>query len=120
MAAENFENVDANVKIASDVVGKIAAIAALEVEGVAAMGNNITAELLGKVGMKNLLKTTEVEFFGNEVMIDTTITVDYGINIPVISQKVQQKIKQSVEGMTGLVVRNVNVNIAGISLVKEG
>ncbi len=111
---------EAKVKIANDVVGKIAAIAALEVDGVSAMGNNITTEILGKVGVKNLQKTTKVEIYGRDVKITVVITVDYGINIPSISQKVQAKVKQAVENMTELNVTDVDVRIAGISLVKEG
>ena len=110
---------NANVKIANDVVGKIAAIAALEVEGVSAMGNNITTEILGKVGMKNLLKAVKVEVTGKEVTLDVTITVEYGTSIPAVSQRVQAKVKQTVENMTGLEVADVNVRIAGVSINKE-
>lgn len=122
MAKEKFtdEAVETEVKIANDVVGKIAAIAALEVEGVTAMGNTITSELLSKVGIKNLLKTTKVDVLGKEVNIDVIITVEYGYNIPAVSQKVQARVKQAVENMTGLTVDDVNVRIAGISMVKEG
>lgn len=108
-----------SVKIANDVVGKIAAIAALEINGVSAMGNNITTEILGKAGIKNLMKNAKVEIVNNEVRLELAITVDYGINIPGISQAVQAKVKQTVENMTGLTVSDVNVRIAGINLVKE-
>ena len=107
---------ESTIKIANDVVGKIAAIAALEVDGVSAMGNNITTELLGRVGMKNLLKYVKVEVLGGEVIIDIAITIEYGRNIPAISQQVQARVKQSVENMTGLTVSDVNVRVAGISL----
>lgn len=106
------------VKIANDVVGKIAAIAALEIDGVSAMGNNITAEILGKVGIKNLMKNVKVDILNGEVRLELSITVDYGINIPGISQAVQNKVKQTVENMTGLVVSDVNVRIAGINLAQ--
>ena len=44
------------VKIASDVVAAIAALAATEIDGVYSMAGNITNELIGKLGMKNLSK----------------------------------------------------------------
>lgn len=115
---ENIKDYDcnANVKIANDVVGKIAAIAALEVEGVAAMGNNITTEILGKIGAKNLLKNVKVDVLGKEISIDIMVTIEYGYNIPATSQKVQARVKQSVENMTGLTVSDVDVRIAGISV----
>lgn len=117
---EMMENkFESKVKIANDVLGKIAAIAALEVEGVSAMGNNITTEIMGKVGIRNLMKNVKVDIIEGKVKLDLSVTVDYGMNIPVISAKVQAKVKQAVENMTGLPVSDVNVRIAGINLVKE-
>ena len=49
------------VKIADEVVAIIAALAATEVEGVASMAGNITNELVGKLGMKNLSKGVKVD-----------------------------------------------------------
>ena len=48
------------VKIASDVVAIIAAIAATETDGVSSMAGNITNELVGKFGMKKLSKGVKV------------------------------------------------------------
>ena len=42
------------VQIADEVVAIIAGLAATEVEGVDSMAGNITNELVGKLGMKNL------------------------------------------------------------------
>ncbi len=106
-------------KIANDVVCKIAAIAALEVEGVSSMGNNITTEILGKVGIKNLLRNVKIEVLGKELILGVVITVEYGYSIPAVSQKVQARIKQAVENMTGLTVADVNVRVSGISTNKE-
>ena len=47
------------VQIADEVVAIIAGLAATEVEGVASMAGNITNELVGKLGMKNLSKRCE-------------------------------------------------------------
>ena len=44
------------VKIADEVVAIIAGLAATEVDGVDSMAGNITNELVGKLGMKNLSK----------------------------------------------------------------
>ena len=50
------------VKIADEVVAIIAALAATEVEGVASMAGNITNEVIGKLGIKNLSKGVKVLF----------------------------------------------------------
>ena len=49
------------VKIADEVVAIIAALAATEVEGVASMAGNITNEVIGKLGIKNLSKGVKVD-----------------------------------------------------------
>ena len=49
------------VRIADEVVAIIAGLAATEVEGVDSMAGNITNELVGKLGMKNLSKGVKVD-----------------------------------------------------------
>ena len=49
------------MQIADEVVAIIAGLAATEVEGVDSMAGNITNELVGKLGMKNLSKGVKVE-----------------------------------------------------------
>ena len=107
------------VKIADDVVAMIAALAATEVEGVAAMSGNMTNELLSRVGVKNMSKGTRVEVLQKKVKVDLAITIEYGFNIPATCQRVQTKVKNAVENMTGLEVNDVNIRIAGINVARE-
>jgi len=105
-----------NVKIADDVIAMIAGLAATEVPGVAAMAGNVGNNLLSRVGINNLIKGSRIAVTGRSVKVDVAIIVEYGYNIPSISGKVQDKVKQSVETMTGLNVTDVNVKIAGVDL----
>ena len=107
------------VKIADDVVAMIAALAATEVEGVAAMSGNMTNEFLSGVGVRNAAKGTRVEVIQKKVKVDLAITIEYGFNIPATCQRVQTKVKNAVENMTGLEVTDVNIRIAGINVTKE-
>lgn len=107
------------VQIADDVVAMIASLAATEVEGVSAMAGNITNELMSKVGVKNLTKGVKVDVLSGNVKIDLALTMDYGYNIPATCQKVQSKVKSTVENMTGLVCSDVNIRISGISMNKD-
>lgn len=108
-----------SVKIADDVVAMIAALAATEVDGVAAMAGNMTNELLSRVGVRNLAKGAKVEVLNKKVKVDIAITVEYGYNIPSTCQSVQTKVKNAIENMTGLEVTDVNIRIAGISFSKQ-
>lgn len=107
------------VKIADDVVAMIAGIAATEVGGVAAMAGNITHEFMSKVGVKSLKKGVKVDVIGKKVRIDLALIMEYGYNIPVTSQKVQEKVKSAIENMTGLEVSDVNIRIAGVNMQKD-
>lgn len=104
------------VKIASDVVAVIAGLAANEIEGVHSMVGNITNEIIGKLGMKNMSKGVKVVLAGNAVHVDMTINMMYGFSIPEVSKQVQERVSQQIENMTGLIVPEVNVRIAGVSL----
>lgn len=107
------------VQIADDVVAMIASLAATEVEGVGAMVGNITNELMSKVGMKKLTKGVKVEILDQVVSVDLAITMEYGYNIPQTCQAVQNKVKASIENMTGLEVSDVNIRIAGVNMKTE-
>lgn len=116
---ENYalENEDAlgTVKIADEVVAIIAGLAATEVKGVTSMVGNITNELVGKLGMKNLSKGVHIEVSPEDVKVDLAINIAYGYNIPEISKAVQDKVKNAIETMTGLTVSVVNIRIADVN-----
>ena len=107
------------VKIADDVVAMIAALAATEVDGVAAMAGNMTNGLLSRVGVKSLYKGARVYVSNKKVKVELAITMEYGYNIPATCQRVQNKVKGAIENMTGLEVQDVNIRIAGINVTKE-
>ena len=107
------------VRIADDVVAMSAALAAMEVDGVAAMAGNLTNELLCRVGVRGLSRGSKVEVSGKKVKVGLAITMEYGYNIPATCQRVQAKVKSAIENMTGLEVLDVNIRIAGINVTKE-
>ena len=107
------------VQIADEVVAIIAGLAATEVEGVGSMAGNITNELVGKLGMKNLSKGVKVDILENIVCVDLALNIEYGYNILETSKTVQEKVKAAIENMTGLVVSDVNVRIASVEIEKE-
>ena len=104
------------VKIASDVVAAIAALAATEIDCVYSMAGNNTNELIGKLGMKNLSKGVKILMEGGIVRVDMMVVVNYGYSIPEVSGQVQERVSQQIENMTGLSVSEVNVRIAGVKL----
>ena len=104
------------VKIADEVV---TVIAATDVDGVASMEGNITNELVSKLGVKNLSKGVKVTVLEGVVTVDLTLNIEFGKNILEVSKKVQDKVKSSIENMTGLEVADVNIRIAGVDMENE-
>lgn len=107
------------VKIASDVVAAIAALAATEVDGVYAMAGNVTNELISKFGKRKLSKGVKVQMDAGVVHVDMMVNVRYGYHIPKVSEQVQDRVSQQIETMTGLGVSEVNVRVAGVNLGSE-
>ena len=105
-------------KIANDVVAMIAGLAATEVDGVSAMVGNITNELMGKVGMKKQTKGVKIDILDSTVSVDLAVTLEYGFNIPTTCNKVQEKVKNAIETMTGFKVSDVNIRIVGIKMAE--
>lgn len=107
------------VKIADDVVATIIATAAQEVEGVAGLQGNAGEGWLKKAGYKRPTSGVRVDMDNGNVKADIALQMDYGYNIPATSSKVQARVKQAVENMTGLHVEDVNVRIAGIRMPQD-
>ena len=106
------------VQIADEVVATIAGLAATEVEGVASMAGNVTKELIGKLGVKNLSKGVKVLVTDNNEDVDLALNIDYGYSIMKVSEKVQDRVKSAIENMTGLEVSMVNIRIMNVNMDK--
>lgn len=107
------------VKIADEVVAIIAALAATEVEGVASMAGNITNELISRLGMKNLSKGVKVDVLEGVVTVSLTLNLKYNYSVIEVSGKVQEKVKNAIENMTGLEVADVNIKVAGVEMENQ-
>lgn len=105
------------VRIADDVVAMIASYAAREVDGVAGMVGTGSNWLTKNVATKT--KGVRVEVENGSVRADLSINMDYGFNIPATCSKIQARVQQAIESMTGLTVADINIRIAGITMPKE-
>ena len=107
------------IKISDDVVAVIAGVAVSEVPGVAGMAGGFAGGISEVFsGKKNLAKGIKVEIDEKDVKIDVNIIVNYGVRIPDVAFDIQNKVKQSVETMTGLKVNEVNVHVQGVNIEK--
>ena len=113
---EEIKTENEGIQISSDVVAVIAGVAVSEVQGVSGMSGGfaggITEVLSGK---KNLAKGIKVEIDEDKAKIDVNIIVEYGSRIPDVAFEIQNRVKKSVENMTGLKVQEVNVHVQGVN-----
>ena len=104
------------IQISNDVIAVIAGVAVSEVQGVSSMAGGFAggiSEVLS--GKKNLAKGIKVDKEENKVKIDVNIIVEYGTRIPDVAFEIQNRVKTSVENMTGLKVEEVNVHVQGVN-----
>ena len=113
---EEIKTENEGIQISNDVVAVIAGVAVSEVQGVSGMSGGfaggITEVLSGK---KNLAKGIKVEINEDKARIDVNIIVEYGSRIPDVAFEIQNRVKKSVENMTGLKVEEVNVHVQGVN-----
>lgn len=113
LKAENLEaeNIDeGSIKIADEVVGIITGLAATEIDGVAGMSGGLAGGLADMLGRKNLSKGVKVEVEDETALVDVYVIINYGNSIPDVAWKIQDNVKQAIEGMTGLDVK-MEINI---------
>ena len=60
-----------------------------------------------------------VEVGEREAAIDLRLTVDYGVSIPQVAEAVRRNIMSRLEAMTGLVVKEVNIDITDLYFPEE-
>jgi uncharacterized alkaline shock family protein YloU len=104
------------VHISEEVIAVIAALATSEVKGVVGAMGHVASGLPELWGKRNVGKGIKVVFEeDNKVSIDAFIIVDYGCEIPQVAKQLQEKIKNQVETMTGVIVETVNIHIQGVN-----
>lgn len=108
-----------SVNISEDVLAVIAGAAAIEVEGVSALGSGLGSDVAAMVNSrKGLSKGVRLAVEDDKVTIDIAVLVKYGYVVPDVARAVQDAIASAVENTSGLEVAAVNVTVAGVSFVK--
>lgn len=99
------------VAISNDVVARVAALAASQVGGISLGKKFSMSDLLGR---KEPVRGITIEVEGTQAVISLEVKVEYGRNMYDMAQRLQRKVKDAVEQMTGLAVNKVNVAIIDI------
>lgn len=108
------------IRIADDVVAVIARIATLDTDGVSSMSGGIAEDIAKRVGRKHVQKGVHVTVDHHEASIDLRVIITFGKKIDQVCHDIQFNVKETVESMTGLQVKVVNVRVEGIDFVSAG
>ncbi len=105
--------------IANGVVSKIAGIAANEIDGVYQLVSTGAGQALSGLaqrvtGAEARDRGVTVEVGQREAAVDLRMITVYGASIPEVSQAVRQNIVMRVREMTGLMVKEVNIDVVDL------
>ena len=103
-----------SLQISTEVLAKIAQLAALEIDGVfdttAGSSKNVRG-LLGKTGLQKAVTVTMEDGIAEVVV---RLRVNYGVKIMPVCEQVQENVKQTIQNMTGITVSRVDVIVTGL------
>ena len=120
MELQNMDLRGGSLQISTEVLGKIARCAALEVAGVAEVScgsqNRKVKDVLERA---NVQSPVTVEMRDGTAEITLHLVVAFGARIPSVAEKVQENVKTAVQNMTNVTVSRVDLVIAGLAPAQD-
>lgn len=101
-----------------DVIESMAAMAALEINGVSSMANK-KVDIKKAFSGKSVFKPVSAEIKNGAVVINLHICVSKNFNAKQVAEAVQEGVKDRVQNMTSNAVTKINVYIAAVDLSEE-
>ncbi len=103
------------LSVSTEVLEKMAELAALEVEGVESLSKR-SIDLKGSIKAKSALKGVKVENINGAIDINVYICVKRSASVRGVAEAVQANVKDKIQTMTGTAVTRVNVNVQDINI----
>lgn len=100
--------------VSTEVLEKMAAIAATEVEGVAGIAKR-AVDLKDAVKNRSAFTGVKAESENGAIVISVYITLRQDAKAQAVAEAVQKNIKEKIQNMTGTAVTRVNVTVADIA-----
>ena len=110
MSEQTYKATDGSCIISEEVIATIACNAALEVDGVAEMGQR-PINLRGVMASASA-RAVAVVSNANETVLDVYVRPKMDAHIPTMAEAVQTAVKNAVQSMTGSPVTKVNIHVA--------
>ncbi len=103
------------VHITEDVIISIATVETNNVEGV----YEIPINMVERLSNRYMNKDVEVNIDDQNVYITIKTAIEYGRDLILIGESIQEKVRDKIESMTGLNVMEVNVVVTNVVIPKE-
>ena len=104
-----------NITLSETVIARIAGLAATECYGVIGMAaKSVRVGIVMLLKMDSLTRGVIVRVKDNVISVDLHVIMEYGINIPAISETISSTVKYKVQEFTGFDVDVVNIFVEGI------
>ncbi len=99
------------VRIHDNVIASIASVAATEIEGVKGIEKDFKSGLLELIKKKNLGAIKVDKDKNGDITVWVPLVIKYGYNIPDVAARVQENIRNNLEKMTNLSIKDININV---------
>lgn len=117
--AGKLTNKYGTINIDENVIETIAGLAAIESYGLVGMSSrNATDGLVELLKKEHIKKGVKVYSDEDRVIVDLFVVVQFGTKISVVADNIIDKVKYTIESMTGLKVEKVNINVQGVRVQK--
>ena len=105
------------ITYANEVISTIVSVATTEVDGISGIVG--ASSISGILAKGKTPRGVRVDMDGQDVNVDVSVTVDYGMPIQKVGRNAQENVRKSIESMTGLHVEKVDLHVVGVSFEKE-
>jgi len=106
------------VRIAPSVLGTIAQLTTLSVDGVARMAHEPTTRIR-RLLRGDALQGVRIEVADESVAVDLYIVAQHGVNLLNLGREIQAKVTRAIQDIVGMPVREVNIHIQDVVSQQE-
>lgn len=111
-------NNDTRLSINTEVIAKMAELAAKEVDGVKGLAKR-AIDLKGAVKSAQPLKGVKIENLNGALKVCVYITVAEGAKVQEVAEQVQTNVKDKIQNMTGAAITKVDVIVADVDFASD-
>lgn len=112
---KHLDKVDlGSIQVHKKVLAEIVRSAVEEVDGANLITEHLKEKLLNCVGIKYFPGVVIDVDENQDITLEIKVTVSFGRHIPDVARQIQSRVREALDKMADVHVRDVNVNIQGI------